>query len=52
MDGPTCIFWADLTPFSLLRPTGSTEIAMDTSELSACAWMPLEEYLGTVSHKR
>ena len=32
----------------LLRPSGSTEIVMDESELSECKWMPLDEYISIV----
>ena len=28
-----------------LKPTGSTEIRMDTAELSDCIWMPLSDYI-------
>ena len=31
-----------------LKPTGSTEIHMDSTELSECRWMPLDEYIGIV----
>jgi ADP-ribose pyrophosphatase YjhB (NUDIX family) len=31
-----------------LKPTGSTEITMDESELSECKWMPLDEYISIV----